>query len=348
MNITSFGRALHIEGSTIYRWFRDVLSDYAKDKSLMHKHDVGESNGKNIEVPILRSENFGEKLAIDEKHIGDDICTIFSNRETGKIAMLCKSIRYSDIKMVIEQNNHIFEKTQSITRDFSPLYEKVCTELIPHAMQIGDKFHAISNLLDAHQAVRVRYRQAELDKRRKAHQEFKKTEHERLIQSERSGDMFKPGRFHYKEEKLKHGETHLEMLARSRYLLYKFPGQWSEKQKKRAETLFETFPEIKQTYYLSNQFRSLMSSKNIGKHFLEIDKQLHQWYEDVEESGIDELMSFKSLVESNEQIISNYFISGETNAMAESVNSKIQRFITQNSGTRDKDFFFFRVGLYFA
>ena len=91
-----------------------------------------------------------------------------------------------------------------------------------------------------------------------------------------------------------------------------------------------------------------MSNNNISQHYLHIDKELHQWYEDVELSEIDELLNFKSLVESNEQYIRNYFISGETNSMAEAINSKIQRLIASNYGTRDRDFFFFRINQFYA
>lgn len=347
MNITSFGKALQIKGSTIYRWYRDCLSDYAKDNSIVHRHDIKAPPG-NIEVPILKIENFGERMAIDEKHLGSNICTVVSNRETGKIAMLYKGIKFLDIKRILQQYPSQMENIKSITRDFSKLFEKVCNELMPQAVQVGDKFHVIKNLLDAHQSVRIRYRQAELQKRRKAFQEFKTDEAKRALECEKMGERFKPAKFRYIEQTMRNGETPLELLARSRYLLFQYSDKWNEKQRKRAATLFEAFPEIEKTYHLCLKFRDFMSIKNIGKHYLFIDKKLHQWYEDVEDADVDELLNFKSMVESNEDIIRNYFTAGETNAMAEAINSQIQRFVTSNSGNRDEDFFYFRVGLYFA
>lgn len=351
LNITSFGKALHTKGPTIYRWYRDVLSDYSKDKKAIHKHDIVKVTGnktQTIEVPILREENFGDKMAIDEKHIGEDICTIISNRRTGKIAFLCKSIVFLEIKEALHPFEHLLSKVKSITRDFSFLYEKVCRELMPNAMQVGDKFHVIQNLMEAHQSIRIRYRQKELEKRRKAYQEFKKTEQERLMECERTGERFRAGKFYYKEERMENNETLLEILARSRYLLFKYPDQWSANQSKRAKVLFNVYPEIEQTFTLCCQFRNLLSRKNIGKHYFQIDRKLHQWYENVEEADIDELSNFKVMIESNEEVIRNYFIEGETNAMAESVNSKIQKFIVSNCGNRDKDFFFFRLANYYA
>jgi len=44
----------------------------------------------------------------------------------------------------------------------------------------------------------------------------------------------------------------------------------------------------------------------------------------------------------------NYFKTGKTNAKVEAMNSKIQRFITANYGVRDKDFFMYRLALYYS
>ena len=77
-------------------------------------------------------------------------------------------------------------------------------------------------------------------------------------------------------------------------------------------------------------------------------KMLKQWYLDVEKDAVMEMENFKSLVERNEGIILNYFVKGDTNAFAESVNGKIQRFIMTNQGTRDTEFFYFRLAKHFS
>ena len=353
MNLTSFGKFLQIKANTIYVWYRDVLSDFAKDSGAsVHKNDIHKTPGSSqngISVPILKEENFGKRMAIDEKHIGEEMYTIISNRETGKIAMACQSLKSKEIRQVLQKcRNQTLSQVVSLTRDFSSLYRKIGNDNLPNAIQIIDKFHVIKNLMEAHQDVRVRYRQKELDKRRKTHKEFKQIEKQRLKDSEQSGERFVAKKFHYKEQRYENGETALELLARSRYLLYKYKSQWTDKQAKRANVLFEHYPEIAKAYTLACQFRDFMSKKNIGKHFLQIDKQLHQWYENVEDAEIDEMLNFKTLIETNEEQIMNYFLKGETNAMAEGINSKIQKFISSNQGTRDRDFFFFRLGLYFS
>ena len=140
----------------------------------------------------------------------------------------------------------------------------------------------------------------------------------------------------------------MELLARSRYLIFKFPIQLTYKQKKRDGVLFSLYPQIKKADDLSCYFRDFYSKKTIGLHYLKIDKQLHDWYESVEDADIDEMLNFKSMVESNEEYIVNYFINGKTNALAEGINSKIQKFISSNQGTRDRNFFFFRLANYFT
>lgn len=352
LNITSFGQALHIKGSTLHRWYRDVLSGFKEyGEKQIHENDIKIQFGskeKTIEVPILKEENFGANMTIDEKHIGEDFYTIMNNRDTGKIAMICKSVVFSEIEEVFHHHENLSDKIKSITRDFSSLYEKVCSKLFPDATQIGDKFHVILNLFESHQAVRIKYRQKELEKRKIAYQDFKINEQQRLEECERTGVSFKSKKFRYTETQLENNETPLEILARSRYLLYKYQDQWTTSQYKRAKTLFKNYPEIEKAYKLCCQFRDWFSKKNIGQHFLQLDKQLHQWYENVEISEIDELLYFKSMVESNEEIICNYFINGETNAKAEAINSKIQKFISSNKGTRDRNFFFFRLSIYYT
>ena len=75
---------------------------------------------------------------------------------------------------------------------------------------------------------------------------------------------------------------------------------------------------------------------------------MKQWYLDVETEAVMEMENFKSLIERNEGIILNYFVKGETNAKAEGINSKIQRFIMINQGTRDREFFYFRLAKLFT
>jgi transposase len=54
------------------------------------------------------------------------------------------------------------------------------------------------------------------------------------------------------------------------------------------------------------------------------------------------------MIEKHWDNILNYFEEGQTNAKAENMNGKIQRFITNNFGIKDRDFFLFRLSRYFS
>lgn len=352
LNILSFGKALRLEGGKLYRWYRDVLSDYAKDGGQSVRENnisvTQDDQEKTIEVPIFREKNFGSHMAIDEKQIGHDFYTIMSNRESGKLAMIAKTMKYNELNLIFDSHPTVASKVQTLTRDFSNLYKKVGNQIFSKSIQIGDKFHIIKSLMDAHQSIRIRYRQKELTDKRKAFIIFKSEEKERKKECAQRGAIFKKKKFNYKEKRYSNGETKLELLARGRYLLYKYDNKWSEKEKKRAEILFRLFPEIEIAYKLSCGFRDFVSRKNIGESYLHMSSKLNDWYEKVEKADISEMLNFQNMVETNEEYIMNYFIDGQTNALAEGLNSKIKRFITSNNGTRDKEFFFFRLTNYYA
>jgi len=58
--------------------------------------------------------------------------------------------------------------------------------------------------------------------------------------------------------------------------------------------------------------------------------------------------NFSSLVEWHKGLILNYFVNGDTNAIAEAMNNKIQRMITLNKGTKNKEFFWHKMKIVFS
>jgi len=341
-----------IEAKTLHRWYIDFLSDFnPQGQQQLHMYDIplgGSSQDNILEVPIVCPKNIGTDMCIDEKMIGEQFYTILSNRQTGKIAFCAASTKFNHLVRAMSPILNSFEKIKNITRDLSASYAKLCTELMPFAKQIADKFHIIRNIIEAQQAVRIRYRQKVLEQRRQAFQEFKSQQKQRRELCERTGEKFNAAKFNYKEPRLSNGETPAELLSRSHYLLYKFPHQWTISQLKRAKTLFEYYPEIEKAYHLSCSFRQWYARGNIGKHRLQIERELFQWYEDIQDADIDEMSNFKSLVESNEDIIIEYFTNGQTNAKAENLNGQLNKFIQANQGVRNRDFFFFRVSNFFT
>ena len=352
-NITPYGDSLLIDAKKLWRWYHDSLSGFLDSDVVKHRHEhditIKEKGvKKTIRVPIFSMENMGENMAIDEKKIGEEMHTILSNRQTGKIALLAQSVSAKELINLLPKFNHKGIDVKSITRDLSPSYDWFSRQVFCNSLHIADKFHIIKELLDSCQDVRVRYRQELLTNRRLKYEEFKKQEHKRKQECSKKNQPFIAQKFVYKEPKAINGESLFELLARSRYLLYKYPDCWTVTQKQRAIALFKHYPEIEKSYKLSCKFRTWYRKENVGKDKETLKNSLKTWYLEVEAEEVMEMENFKSLVERNESMILNYFVKGETNAKAEGINSKIQRFITINQGTRDREFFYFRLAKFFS
>ena len=334
----------------VWRWYRDHLSGFRESESTgeHYQHDLSVSDGDTVRVPIYEPQNFGKEMAIDEKQIGEEMHTILSNRQTGKIALMAETMRFGDLAKLLDAESIECRNVETLTRDLSPLYAGVGEKLFPNSSAVADKFHIIRSLMDSCQDVRVRLRQDNLREKRVKYQAYKKQEKERKNECQTAGNKYVSEKFTYTEEVLFNGETVLESLARSRYLLFKYPDQWTVSQRNRANALFEKFPEMETVYHRCCEFRDWMKKENIGVKTAQLNKQLQVWMKKVDEDEIDEMLNFKSLVERNKLAVLNYFRVGATNAIAENINSRIQRFIMINQGTRDREFCYFRLRKYFA
>jgi hypothetical protein len=347
-NITPYGDSLLIDPKKLWRWYHNSLSGFFDPDTVKrrHEHDIiirERGEAKTIRVPIFSMADMGNDMAIDEKQIGEEMHTVLSNRQTGNIALLARSISAKELINLLPKFDLKGFDVKSITRDLSPSYDWFCRQVFCNSLHVADKFHIIKELLDSCQDVRVRYRQELLTDKRLKYEAFKIQEHQRKQECKKKNQPFTPRKFVYKEAKAINGETLFELLARSRYLLYKYPNNWTASQKQRALALFNHYPEIEKSYNISCHFRTWYRKENVGNSIEEMKERLKQWYLEVEKNEVMEMENFKSLVERNETIILNYFVKGDTNAKAEAINSKIQRFIMTNQGTRDREFFYFRL-----
>src|SRR5690606_28645299 len=78
------------------------------------------------------------------------------------------------------------------------------------------------------------------------------------------------------------GDTKKQLLARSRYLLYKSPDNWTENQSIRFKVLFGEYPDIRAAYDLVQGLRNIF---NIATSMETAYTKLAHWYRKVEESG---------------------------------------------------------------
>lgn len=144
---------------------------------------------------------------------------------------------------------------------------------------------------------------------------------------------------------LENGDTLKQLLARSRYLLYKDETKWTPSQVQRAELLFNRYPLLQTAYELSRKLSYIFSAtKDKGMGFA----RLAQWYNKVEKAGIDSFNTIARTIKHHYPTILNYFNNRSTNASAESFNAKIKALRSQFRGVRDVSFFLYRLSMIYA
>ena len=307
------------------------MSDYTEDKkSEKWCRDkipiLDESTGEIIaEKPIyiMKPQNIGENMALDDKQIGRDMFSILSNQKTGKIALMVETLKVNELKLAFDYLDKSTEIIQQISCDMSPSYLKLCREYLPKSQIVIDKFHVIKYVYDAVQLVRNRIKK-QVEKSLPKRKDIKSSSEDEVIL------------------------TDLELLQRTRYLLNQSPDKWNDYQKEMMEKLFEKYVELKNAYELAQSFKSWYDINNKSKNRIIQEQLLYHWYEKVENTAIEEFKSVVKMIERHEDYILNYFKTGLTNAKAETLNGKIQRFITSNYGIRDKDFAIYRMAGYFS
>ncbi|GHV22066.1 hypothetical protein FACS189428_3530 [Clostridia bacterium] len=315
---------------TLTHWYRHYLSDYERDKSSGAWHpnilyDVDEATGeiwKEQPLYVFKPENIGEQMCIDDKGIGHEGFTIMSNAQTGKTALMIESTNGRDVEAALKlYEKEDLAKIETISCDMSPTYLKVCREVLPSAQVVVDKFHVMQYVYGAVEEVRLRIKKTLMTKLSKG-----KT---KTVQDQEI--MFD-----------------LEQLRHCRHRLSQPTNQWSETGEERINYLFRKYPELKVAYNLGQDFRNWYDIGNATKHKIFIERNLRDWYYQVEDTKIKEFQSVVKMIEKHENEIVNFFNRGHTNAKAERLNGKIQRFVTNNYGLKDKDFSLYRIAGYFS
>ncbi len=146
-------------------------------------------------------------------------------------------------------------------------------------------------------------------------------------------------------EVFNNGDTKKQLLARSRYLLFKSQEKWTEKQKARAKILFEQYPDIKKAYELTHSLRMIFShTKNKGIAY----SKLARWFNEITNTKFKSFNTISATIYSHYPEILNFFDNRSTNASAESFNAKIKAFRTTQRGVTDISFFLFRLAKIYA
>ncbi|MCG8882722.1 transposase [Tenacibaculum finnmarkense] len=133
---------------------------------------------------------------------------------------------------------------------------------------------------------------------------------------------------------LENGETKRQLLARSRFTLFKSQEKWTDNQKERAVILFNLYPEIKKAYDLSQGLKSVFETKT-GKDVART--KLALWYNKVEDENLKSFNTIKKTIQYHYKPILNYFNNSNTKA-----------FRAQFRGVRDVTFFLYRLTKIYA
>ena len=122
---------------------------------------------------------------------------------------------------------------------------------------------------------------------------------------------------------LENGDTHRQLLVRSRYLLFKNEDKWTPWQRQRAEILFHHYPSLEIAYKLTMQLKGIYHTtkdKNVAL------MRLARWYNAIEKSGFKHFRTVMRSVLQHYRTILNFFDRRATSASAESFNAKIKAF----------------------
>ena len=275
----------------------------------------------------------GSYLSIDEVALSKgELYTIITNkRAKGKKGSIVAILSGTKAEPIIK---HLFKipsskrnKVKEITLDMANSMKLIVKRCFPKAIQVTDRFHVQKLALEALQEIRIKHRWEAIDQENK------------LIKIAKEKNIaFKPKIF-------SNGDTVKQLLARSRYLLYKAPNNWTNQQAIRAKLLFERYPTIKKAFELVQGLRNIF---NTAKSIQVAYTKLAHWYKDVEQNEFRAFNTIANSIKINYRSILNYFINRSTNAAAESFNAKIKAFRLQFRGVKNIQFFLFRLTQIFA
>lgn len=318
----SLEKFYQIDGNYFGRQYKDCLSDYKDWDQKEHAKEW-----------LLFPKNIGTKLSLDETSLSNgELYTILTNKaangKKGAIVAMIAGTRSDELIKVLNQIPIELRQTvEEITLDMSGSMGLVVDKCFPKTTKVIDRFHVQKLAYDALQEMRIAHRWDAINEETNA------------IENAKSDNK------KYIPEILENGDTLKQLLARSRYLLFKSQEKWTEKQQQRANILFEKYPDIKKAYILTHRLRMIFSqTKTKGVAYT----KLAHWFKDITESGFKSFNTISATIYSHYPEILNFFDNRSTNASAESFNAKIKAFRATQRGVTDIPFFLYRLSKIYA
>lgn len=311
-----------VNSKKLQRHYKHKVSGFKEWNQLSHAQDY-----------LIYPENITDNLSIDEVSLSKgELYTFVTNKNTGVKNKKCvvAIINGTEAKVIQEVLEKIELKKRSAVKEVSMDMARNMGLAIKNSFQncnmVIDRFHVVRLVMDAMQHIRVNLRWAAI-----------KEENLAIKQAKEAKQKYTP-------PILSNGDTLRELLARSRYLLYKLETDWTINQAKRACILFEKYPLLKTAYKLTLEFRAIYKTSSKTKAL----EQFDEWKKKIVESCIEEFNTVVNSLEYHIDNILNFFDNRNTNANAESFNSKIKGFRGNLRGVTDVNFFLFRLEKLFA
>ena len=230
----------HVKANTFERQYKDHLSGFRSWDQLGHADQW-----------LVFADNIGASICIDETALSNgELYTIVTNRSCrgrkGTLIAMIKGVSADRVtEAIMRIDEHRRSIVQEITLDMSNSMHLIAKRCFPNAMRTIDRFHIQKLANDALQEMRIAHRwdaiQADTDAREEA----------------------KCLGLPYTPVVLANGDTPRQLLARSRYLLFKSADKWTQSQKRRAEILFEQYPDLREAYSLAHSLRMIFSKNTV-------------------------------------------------------------------------------------
>jgi len=247
---------------------------------------------------LLFPENIGAHLSMDETSLSNgELYTIVTNKSAkGKKGAIVAIVNGTVSKNVIKILRQIPESERAIVKeitiDLAPTMNLIAKRSFPKAVIVSDRFHVQKLASDAVQELRIKHRWEAIDQENA----------ERVLAKEMD--------YTFKPNILSNGDTTKQLLARSRYLLFKSREKWTAKQRHRAEILFELYPTLERAYSLSQKLSKIFRKQTTKQVAY---KKLALWYNDVELAQFKSFSTIANTIKNNYSTILNYFNNRSTN-----------------------------------
>ncbi len=302
--------------------YKHHLSGYESWDQLNHAEDW-----------ILFEDNLSAYLCIDEVALSQgELYTVITNGsaacQQGSLIAMVKDTKSEEVVKIIEKIPlEARKQVKEVTLDLAGSMNKIARTAFPEAALVSDRFHVQQLPSEALQQMRINHRWEAIDQ-----------ENKQVKQAKKEGIPYHP-------KVLENGDTLKQLLARSRYLLFKPKSKWTEKQCQRAQLLFDQYPDLKKGYELTMMFRNVYENNTNKDQALE---DLTKWYEKIDKHAFAPFVTAAESIKTHQTTVLNYFVNRRTNALAENFNAKIKAFRRQFRGIRDIPFFLYRTSLIFA